>query len=586
MSMAYVNCSRFKKYHKMTDNELKELVLSFNVSKIKDLQKLDSVLVKVIRLRRITNALNLHEKPRKETYGAMPDDALILLAQQMSLNNDYKLLTDFWKNDCVLYKVLCSRKLTGRVAEICGFQFTHRTGVIKTQKAVPSRAAKPVLVTISKQEFYSSLNDDDFYFQVIKSDTRGSSELQRNDSALYVELSRRFLVRQRLSEEYGWRRPPREWSVMTMADWLSLAEQFDSARKFNELYGAAVTHARKQGVWDTIVNTMSHHGLWIGCVGSDGMKYASSSELIVANLLWFNTVDYRPHPILPFQSSRRRREGDFLICDSNWHVEVFAFSKHGRQSGLSWQKSYLDKRDAKIKGYKNAGLRLIAIEATIWREKGFQAYLEHIQIQFAQAGIELAKATELALTTNMIARGMTWTVAEFVDYACANGIENLDGFFKCNHRDLYTALRRRRLRDSVRKALDDRHGRRSKAMGSLLLPIDEIRQICRDRGIESKKEYQEAHRSGSLPEGFPSSVRESFDVNFTKFFKGRERSEFMPFDDARKIVRACKFNSRKEFQKAVLAEDPTMAGIRRCPSNQINGGYKEWINWDDWLGKS
>lgn len=228
--------------------------------------------------------------------------------------------------------------------------------------------------------------------------------------------------------------------------------------------------------------------------------------------------------------------------------------------------------------------KLLSIEAEIYRYEGLSAYLDHVRQRFESVGIHLVELDQQYLLLGNDRRGMSWTVEEFVEFSRKQGLKKLSDFHKPGFIDLYNTLRARDMRPELEKALDREHGRKSRVKRELQMPLEDVRDICKKLSIKTRADFEVAHKANKLPDNVPYSVPQSYGVQWDVFFRGKQRSDFWSWRKAREFVRKRKFRSRDEFLKAVRSE-PAMKFIRRNPSNPVTGGYPEFKNWYDFLGK-
>jgi hypothetical protein len=296
-----------------------------------------------------------------------------------------------------------------------------------------------------------------------------------------------------------------------------------------------------------------------------------------------------PHPLLPLKHSKRRYQADFSLDDFPVWVEVFLCSADGlekRSDAPSWAPKYLSNRKLKEHYYAfHLEKKLLTIEAEIYRYDGLNAYLTHIREGFAQFGIELVDPSHVRLELGNDRRGMFWTLEEFLDYAITHKITKLSDFANEGHRDLYRVLGSRGMRDELGRELANKNGKLIPARKESQLTLDELRGVCQNLNIRTKTQYTAAHKARKLPMGAPASIRQNYGINWAIFFNGKGWSEFWPWEKAREYVRSRGFQNREEFVWAVRS-DPDMKYIRRNPGNSKSGGYPEFIDWYDFLGKS
>lgn len=572
--------SRKREYLEESDSVLLQRAIEIRPINAKEFVRKDSVLYTVMRERKLTEQLwsALGQEPRNRMYEAMPDEALYIYAIAASQAVQATAFKDV--GDSVLCRELVKRGLTAKLASYLGFRRRGRSS------APHARAdATPAVETLLAK--YSSASDHDL-FQIVKTHrVKKPAELQKIDSVLYAEVLKRGALRDRLTTELGWRRAVRQWSNLTLEEWLEICAEFDSPTSFRTGYVAAYNAALRLEIWPEIHCAMAVSGKWGTLYGLDGRAYDSRSEMIVANWLYLSEVSYTPHPLLPWADSRRRREADIGLSEDRV-IEVFLCSEEGlarRNDHPAWIEEYVVKRRAKLNEALKHGIQMIAIEAEVYRYEGYEAFLDHVRTTLDAYGIHLTDPCRIRtrLDVSSTARGLKWTIEEFTAYAKKNKLIQLSDFMKPEHNDLYQILAQHRLRDDLRAALDQIHGRKTEAEGKFLISEADLRKWCLTNKVLRREEYNKAYNEGRTPFGAPASVRQSYGVNFTKFITGRERSEFWPWEKARAHVRARKFRNKDDFYRAVRLE-PEMQFIRKSPSAPT-GGYPEFTDWLDFLGK-
>jgi hypothetical protein len=331
---------------------------------------------------------------------------------------------------------------------------------------------------------------------------------------------------------------------------------------------------------------MVENGKWSGIYGLDGIRYQSIAEMIVGNWLFISNIFYIPHAPLPFKSSRRFRESDFGL-ENNEFIEVFLCSELSvaeRGDMPSWVNNYQFKRQYKLDSAQNCGIKIITIEAEIYRLHGYKKYISHIKDVLSAHNYHLVDLHNRRLDISGKARGFNWNIDDFINYARNNNLKKLSDFVKVPHSDLYKILIDKNFRDDVRFELDKIYNRKTEAEGKFLVPIEIVKTTCIKLGITQRLEYEDAYKNNLLPFGFPYSVRQSYGINWDVFISGRSRSDFMEFIKAREYVRSRKFKSKSEFTFHVQT-DPSMKYIRKNPAAP-SGGYPEFVSWPDFLGKT
>jgi len=569
---------RKQQYMRMSDGEVMEAAVRSGACGAYDLQRTDSPLHRELRARDLNGAfqMSLGRPNRRRMYREMPTSALLEYAILVAREGRYSQLTDYCA-DRPLYDELRARSLTRSLSETLEFA---RRGRRSKARAQPLSNRTRSMISL-----YLRASDDEL-FRIIKATGCSTSRglIDAGHSVLYSVLLRRPGLRLRLCQ-LGWRRPDRDWASMTRDEWLSLCAEFDSQSAFQASYTAAYAAVLRTPWWSYIKKTMSDSGAWTALYGLDGIRYDSKAELIFANALHVSGIAYESHPLLPWADSRRSRAADFKVV-TDLYFEVFMISRAGlaRRDDLpEWLLDYVAGRENKLERAVQHSIAIVAIEAEILRYDGYQAYLQHIEEVCAERGLRLSRLHDRRLDISSTARGTNWGVPEFVQYASRLGLVKLSDFLMKGHQDLYAILADRNMRDDVRKALDEANGRATEAAGKFLLPMEIVLKWCVANAIRSRKKYDLAWRERRTPFGAPCSIRQSYGVNFEKFISGRERDDFWCYRRARKFVRRQKFVSKEAFYRAVRSE-PEMRYIRKSPSAP-SGGYSEFTNWPDFLGK-
>ncbi|NHA14620.1 hypothetical protein [Thioalkalivibrio sp. XN279] len=510
-------------------------------------------------------------------YNAMSNNQLVALAIALAQKLGCKGISELSKSDGPLYQVLRERSLTNHIGR-------HFCWPCRAETAPKKR---PIRQHISRRDQYRALTDAELAKLLEDEDYGSISVIQRSDIQLYHEVASRPAVR-RIFVDKGGRRPPVKWANLSMDQWIEIASQFNCYSDFNLGYVAAVANARKLGVLDELRKQMESSGKWEALRGMDGLTYDSRAEMIVFNLLHVSGFRYERHPLLPWADSRRAREADGRLLDSTFFIEVWAVSEAGYRQRSEvlpkWYSGYLRKRERKIKQYRRRELPLVQIEAEIYRMESLYPFVAHVVEQFRSIGVAIKVDKSIRYDVSSRPLGEDWAVSDFLAYAEKNDLVRLSDFQSPQHRDLYNLLGKKGLRKKVEDELNRTHKRAVRSCESNRIPWQKLRQICRKLGITTKSQYIEAHKARRLPDGAPASIRQTYGINFTMFFHERERGEFLPFEEARRIVRPMGLRSRAEFERAVKS-DPRLANIRRNPNNRKSGGYPDFTTWPDFLGK-
>lgn len=124
-------------------------------------------------------------------------------------------------------------------------------------------------------------------------------------------------------------------------------------------------------------------------------------------------------------------------------------------------------------------------------------------------------------------------------------------------------------------------------LGTKWLPFAEARKVMRARGLKSQKEFDRLSKAGQLPNGIPSDPRRVYGAQFCGMgdFLGTgtvapPEKVFLPFAEARKIVRAHRFKNRREFRR-FIKEGRLPEGIPCCPEEVYK---KKFRGMGDFLG--
>jgi hypothetical protein len=578
--MAYENKSRYKKYQLLTPEARLALAIATQAKSATELTKKDSVLVKLLRTNGEMQGFLLHIKGlgRYAYYSSLSDSELVDIAVTVSKEKGIEYFRDLSAIDTPLYDLLRERQLTGKVADLANYKGRRRKTSGKVRKSLEPRDTKTFR--------YAQMNDDELFQKIHDLKVTHSQGLIKQDSMLYAEMTKRPALRSRLVE-LGWRRPVLDWEAMTLQDWIALCKEFETKNDFHTKYTAGYAKAIKSGHWSEITKVMAESGAWKSIYGHDGRCYQSRAECIVANWLYQSAIKYQAHPSLPFQKNRNNFVADFYLDNFSVWIEVFMCSSDGakkRNDLPFWAPEYLETRSEKETLYALLEPeKLLSIEAEIFRYEGLSAYLDHVRQRFESVGIHLVEPHQPYLLLGNDRRGMSWTVEEFVEFSKKQGFKQLSDFQRPGFIDLYNALTMREMRPELEKALDREYGRKSRVKRDLQMPLEDVRNICKTLGIETRADFEVAYKASKLPDSVPYSVPQSYGVQWDVFFRGKQRSDFWPWQKAWEFVRQRKFGSRDEFLKAVRTE-PAMKFIRRNPSNK-SGGYPEFKNWPQFLGK-
>ncbi|MDI6603363.1 MAG: integrase repeat-containing protein, partial [Patescibacteria group bacterium] len=110
------------------------------------------------------------------------------------------------------------------------------------------------------------------------------------------------------------------------------------------------------------------------------------------------------------------------------------------------------------------------------------------------------------------------------------------------------------------------------------LSFEEAKEVVRNLGIKSSAEYFQKYKQ---VKGLPSNPRRVYKDEWKNWrdFLGKEKSlKFLPFEEAKKIVKTLNIMSQKEYFQRYKEGKGLPSDPRRV--------YKdEWKNWRDFLGK-
>jgi len=118
------------------------------------------------------------------------------------------------------------------------------------------------------------------------------------------------------------------------------------------------------------------------------------------------------------------------------------------------------------------------------------------------------------------------------------------------------------------------------------LPFEEARKIVREEGLGSLKEWKEWSRD-HRPANIPSHPNLTYKDNWVSwpdwmgYGEGEpKRDEFLPFEEAREIVRKEGLGSQKEWKE--WSRDHRPADIPSAPN--VTYADEGWVSMADWLG--
>lgn len=577
--MKLVNSKSFKDYQLMTDSQLIEETKIIMVKNIRELISCNNNLAKELYHRGLTNNVFFKSETKIEKYSVLDNDELLNYALNLINIVGIQGLNALRKYDGVLYKILTARQLTKDIAKKANFINKGRETkkkILKKSKEVPKRFQ------------YGQMSDIELYDEIIQLKHESPTKLNKFDSVLYSELNRidRIQVKIKVHKTLGWRRIYCDYRKLDIKGWVEICKQFESKQKFHTDYSAAYAKVIKTEYWNKVCNIMYNLGYWSSLYGLDGKNYQSKAELIVANWLYEIKINKKSHPKLIFDS--KKYYSDFYLSDINTYIEVFMFSERSFQKRAdlpNWADGYYAKRLYKEKKYRENILNLIIIEAEIYRLDGIEKYKEHIFNVFNNYGIKLPLISNERLLFGTGRKGLDWTLDDFVNYADEMGWDKLSDFQK-NEISLYNVLILRKMRLDVENLLNDKYGRKKRAIGANLIPLEILKDYCLNNNITMKKEYEKAYKESDLPMGAPADIRQSYGTSWAEFFGRRFRFDLWPWEKAREYVRSRGFKSKAEFTQAVTTEtDTEMKYIRRNSGNRTSGGYSEFIDWYDFLGK-
>jgi hypothetical protein len=183
-----------------------------------------------------------------------------------------------------------------------------------------------------------------------------------------------------------------------------------SLSDFHHSHSGLYKYVSKKG-WLT---ELAKDCLWGNYLGIDGLSYGSIPELVFANFLALNDIEYESHKRIPFV--RGQRGGilytDFYIQDKLW-VEVWAYKSDAVLESSSPFANYPSQRIYKEECYRLNNLNLCSIEGGVFYGKikvkdcnlkrGLTVFLKHAcnQLSKSDINVELNENTIVAIRKSM-----------------------------------------------------------------------------------------------------------------------------------------------------------------------------------------
>ena len=118
------------------------------------------------------------------------------------------------------------------------------------------------------------------------------------------------------------------------------------------------------------------------------------------------------------------------------------------------------------------------------------------------------------------------------------------------------------------------------------MPYEEAKEFVRNLGIDSTKQFNKARKAKKLPYNLPSHPHVIYQrigwTNWADFFgtNNRRDIDYLPFEEAKKIVRAEGLKSNQHWRKYSQTKRPL--NIPGSPESIYKN--KGWTNWGDFLG--
>ena len=115
------------------------------------------------------------------------------------------------------------------------------------------------------------------------------------------------------------------------------------------------------------------------------------------------------------------------------------------------------------------------------------------------------------------------------------------------------------------------------------LSYDKAKELVQTLHLKNTIEWKEWSKSGKRPENIPSSPREKYkDKGWISWsdFLGYEKTEFLPYEQAREFARTLNLKSKTEWKKYSKNGDRPK-NIPGCPDEFYKD--KGWISWSDFL---
>ncbi|HHY0525377.1 TPA: hypothetical protein ACVU4L_002036 [Vibrio parahaemolyticus] len=114
--------------------------------------------------------------------------------------------------------------------------------------------------------------------------------------------------------------------------------------------------------------------------------------------------------------------------------------------------------------------------------------------------------------------------------------------------------------------------------------FEECKKWFADNKVYTVTQFREISKSGERPDFIPSAPDKKYEVKFSELLCPK-KSIYLPFEDAKELVRGYGFKSYLEFREGRRNNLDKLAVVP-CNPDKFYDQSNEWTSWPDFLGYS
>lgn len=327
----------------------------------------------------------------------------------------------------------------------------------------------------------------------------------------------------------------------------------------------------------------------------NGHRFDSVAEVYIAMILDTLGIKYQVHQPWGFtyKNGKRQLKSDFTfkVGGASFVIESWLVSKANLKTNEKKDKyllDYLERRDYKTQMAKAIypDTTLIEIESRVLKLFSTLKFFNHVCKKLSMVGLKQTAEIKFE-DLNLIKKTnvLLWDEDDFFEECVLRNYKQLTdlppSFQNILRSNPYLHL-------ELTKKLANHFSYPLNTRFYLALSYEIINYLSNKPQLHSKSSYQNAHKKGQLPHGFPQDPVEIYtDIESWPELFGKEKIVFFDFKKAKRVVQSFGFRSRDEFLQARSSNKTEYDILKKVlgnPGNTVSGGYSEFTNWADFLG--